>query len=1139
MCKGIEKEEKMRRKTTNKKVLQAISIGLSAMIAVSSMPMEALAAENPNEDPNSPEPVVENGTVQTDVADAAQDAAQDAADAIDKAIDATNTAAGAVDNAGLNKSDTKDNNQTNQSYTEDLKDDAQNITGGDGTGDLISPTGIITADEGIVNDLDDLEIYDGAANDVVGAAKDTATDLQTTGNAVISDVNTANQNIADGIIDINSATTIQEAQNAYDALQTLVTDTNNKFNTAQTDYNRLLKEYKAQLQTLQSLETAYGLELQGAKDGAVSLSAELDGAKKKAEELKAAADAALANLNQTTQNMVEIDRLITVNNTDQGINWQKDDGLRELYKKVMLFYYLPEAGLLTQEKVAEIQESPEFDINKVIESVERKGDSNFTYHKITIDGTTYYFNYKLVSGNKTDIVIFEKRGVELLTDEELKQLSFDAFDEYTNETGQKVDVQDASVVKADSNGDGTEDVYIQTNGAGRTETVTEAGDVIATSEDGGIKEETRVVEINGNEEVAYAYDETTGELVKTVKQGATTVVYRQQKKEISVASQIILSETEAKAKLAEELAVQLSAEGVTEYDKVSAGDVTQTQEWKATGTYKPVFDGHVDLSATYDQGFDLLRTEAGIREKMESESSWRFNDALPEGQTLVGNPDYQVNDQEIQYYWEDEFWFTTPWGKDVYRPVHKSKTVYYTTNAEWHEAEWHDGKVLSFWTAERSADYRYTDGTTGNVTGTGATAAAAIADANGQIDQYKQTYSSAVDIQNRSVSDAELTVTYSAWFTYWQKAADSEAAATVEASRTTYSDAETSKLSGSIVQNKIYWDYMNKGIYDDSLMTLNQRTAEVDGKKIDLNKGLQDEIDKAKALKTKYDNLQKQAETATDAYDTALQNVNRMSEEINKLGRNTNLFAFGEIDDLSEKTLPELIEYLRELLLEYEGVPSDEVNEGETLTDETNEIKLVNSLRDLLAAASNLVETQDLLGEAEEALGDTINRLTPPAGDGEEGEEGEEDEGGTGGATDTPADTIPEGTPGLPPAFNPAPASNPEDGAQVLGATRSRSAVTRASLLEELDTAAGAEDLSDDEKQEIIDELKETVKEEKQEIVNIEEEETALADTLDKETTGWWWWLLILLFGAAAIEAYRRYQKKKAAMETSEDEQKQ
>ena len=61
----------MRRQTTNKKVLQAITIGLSAMIAATSMPVNVLAAEV--ETPNPPlDPVVdETQTPATNKADAA------------------------------------------------------------------------------------------------------------------------------------------------------------------------------------------------------------------------------------------------------------------------------------------------------------------------------------------------------------------------------------------------------------------------------------------------------------------------------------------------------------------------------------------------------------------------------------------------------------------------------------------------------------------------------------------------------------------------------------------------------------------------------------------------------------------------------------------------------------------------------------------------------------------------------------------------------------------------------------------------------------------------------------------------------------------------------------------------------------
>ena len=1110
----------MRRETRNKKVLQAITIGLSAMMAATSMPMNVLAAEAETE----PVPAVDpSTTTATNDADDAQAAATAAVTPINTAIDATNTAAEAVDNATLNPTDTKVNPNTGVSYATELDDAANAITGGDGTGDLVSPSGEITATgtvDGISDDLADLEVYDGAADAAVGVAGTQATGLQNDAATLEQATKQAAADMQAGINTINTATTDVEANNAYAALQGIAKTANDDFDKALSDYDKNLAAYNAQLDRIKDLEDAYNKELAAAKKGAGTVQSDLDAAQKKAKELKEAADAALANLDQQTLNMAEIDRLITLNNTDSGTNWQNDDGLRELFKKTMLFHYLPEAGIMTKEEVFALQNQDGFDINKVIESVERNGSSDYTYHKIKVGDKTYYFNYRLKKGtDKTDIIIFEKRGVEILTNEELKKLGFDEFDEYKNEEGKEVDISaglaDGSIAAADKDNNGTNDLYVQLNGEGETVQGKKEGDVISTSEDG--KTETRIETIDGVEEVSYAYNESTGEVVKTVKKGATTVVYRQQRVEITADTDKILTEDGASEQvLKEALAAKLAADGVTEYDKVAVdGEITETQEWEATGSYKPVFKDKITITATYDLGLDILKTENDVRKKMEGESAGKIEAALKaEGQTLVGSPVYQVNDHDYEYYWERPIVGYKPIsGKPIYgMPERKQRvTADYTTYVDWHSWDLFDGKWCSYWTAERTADYKYTDNNiTGSVTGTGTTADLAKANANAQIDNYMQTYGNAVGIQNVSVDAALKGVTYSAWFTYWVKDADAEDGITeVVTSTTKFVDENTSELTGSIVQNKIYWDYMEDGTYHDSLMSINdgKMATKDDGSKVEINKGLQEELEKAKALKKKYSDLQAEAEKAVASYEEALSAVENMQKEIADIdSRNTQLFKFGNLEGLENLSAQQLIAILAPILEEYQEVPSDVVDEGEELEDPTNIIKLINSLRDLYDAANNLIEIDDLLDEAEDALGDTIARLTSPT-----------DEPGAGGTPGAGGPDVTLPTAGVPLAFM----AFPGTGAGAAGAGGGTGAVGGLDVedgagLTEIGDAEIPAGMTEEEAEEIINDL-----------TDITDKTVPLTDLPDRETVGWWWWLLMLLFGAAAVEAYRRYQNKK------------
>lgn len=1127
----------MRRETRNKKVLQAITIGLSAMMAATSMPVNVLAAGEEELNPKPVPAVDPSTTTSTNVADNAQQAATDAVTPVDTAIGATNTAAETIDKAitDANAGDTKENPNTGTSYATELDEAAQEITGDDQKGDLASPTGEITATgatDGINDDLADAELFGGAADAAIGVADGQAGDIKDATAAIEQTTEQAITDINNGINTINGAGTQAEADNAYAALQQVATEANTQFDNALSAYDTNLADYNAQLERIKILEAAFNTELGAAEGGAQKVKDELEKAKAEADKLKAAADAALANLNQQTQNMVEIDRLINKNNKDSGTNWQKDDGLRELFKKTMLFHYLPEAGILTQEEVFALQNQEGFDIDKVIESVERKNDSNYTYHKITVgegeNAKTYYFNYRLKEGtSKTDIIIFEKRGVEVLTDAELKELGFDQFDEYKNDAGTKVDVAaglaNGTVVAANNDADDANDLYVQLDGEGTTVAGNKEGDVLSTSADG--KDETRIATIDAAEEVSYSYDETTGEVVKTVKQGATTVVYRQQRTEVIAEVNAILTEDKAKAELEKALAAKLETEGVKEYDKVAVDStITETQEWEATGSYKPVFKDQVTIKTEFDRGFDGIRYDAeDIREEMEKQSATLLNAELKaDGQTLVGNPEYQVNQWEDQSYTKYVLDYYK-WGFiPIYKEVYVEKIVPFTTKAELQDTKLFDGNLFRYWTAERTADYQYTDSRTGTVTGTGATAEEAKANADAQIGNYKQTYGDAVGINNQSVSDAKMTgVTYSAWLTYWTKVEESEKETDVVTSTTTYANDKTSKLSGSIVQNKIYLDYMNNETYHDSLMSINDGK---NGEQVEINWGLQEELDKAKALEKKYSDLQTEAGKTVKSYEAALAAVDKMQKEIDKIDeRNTQLFSFEELS-LTDMSAEDLIAYLAPILAEYQDVPSDVVDEGEELEDPTNIIKLVNSLRDLYDAANNLIAMNGLLGQAEGALREKIAELTPP-----------ESAPGTPGTGETPTTTpttpvVATTAVPLPLMFAPGPAiAGIAAGAAGVGAGDEADgpALTEEDGLTDIADAPIPAGMSEEEAQDIIDELK-----------DIKDKTIPMTDALDKETVGWWWWLLILLFGGAAVEAYRRYQKKQKAEVTQTNDSK-
>ena len=372
----------MRRETKNKKVLQAITIGLSTMLATMSMPVNVLAADgdNPSE---TPAPVVDPSTVATSSADAAQDETADAATAIDKAVTDSNEAAQAVTDASkddatadikIESGDTKQDPNGTGTYTDTLVDEAKDEA-------ITNPSGVITGTDGINDDLEQLEVYDAAAEAEINKADTAADGLEKDADTLKDSTDQALTNAQNEVGTINTATTIAEANTANANLQKIATDTATEFDAALVKYEAELKAYNDKVAYIAQLEAGYNAELKGTKDGVDDLNTQLDAAKKEAEELKIAADNARKNLNQNAQNMLEIDRLITVNNTDSGTNWQKTDGLRDTFKKVMVYYYLPNMqGLTDDEKEAIANLKPE-DV-KTVTGKNAKGGTDDTKHII-------------------------------------------------------------------------------------------------------------------------------------------------------------------------------------------------------------------------------------------------------------------------------------------------------------------------------------------------------------------------------------------------------------------------------------------------------------------------------------------------------------------------------------------------------------------------------------------------------------------------------------------------------------------------------------------------------------------------------------------------------------------------------------
>ena len=386
----------MKRKVVNEKVIRAMAIGISAMLATAT-PMTAMAAEGEGDNPEAPQAGGSEAEVNT-VVDDAQAAGKSAETSVESAEVLVDTVTGDVTDsvvAGEAGTDAEGNDLAQAVIG------ASDALAGDATGNDLTK-----ADTTVETTSDNLDAAEGAivsSDSSLNKAEDAFDDANDAANEAVEAVTDANDAIDAKAGDISNAETIDEANAAYDELVAIADEAEATFNTKLDEYNEAKSAYESAAADVKNYEEAYADAVALADSNAEAALNNLNDAKAKAEALEEALKAAKASVDESAAAALAIaEKEKEVDST--GLNWREED---KLFILILENYYLPEVQNVSGAKVTRVQ---------------GKDNDEYNYFKAVYtdeDGEhELYYNYKLGTNNKTknEMIIFEKREVEIFGD---------------------------------------------------------------------------------------------------------------------------------------------------------------------------------------------------------------------------------------------------------------------------------------------------------------------------------------------------------------------------------------------------------------------------------------------------------------------------------------------------------------------------------------------------------------------------------------------------------------------------------------------------------------------------------------------------------------------------------------------------
>lgn len=1085
----------MKKNIVNDKVIRAMAIGISAMLATAT-PMTALAAEE-GEDSTPEAKSGEESKSESKVSEA-KEAAESASESVDTAqVSAETVKNDVVTNvkageAGTVESDTESGETENIDLAQAVIDAAANVE----NADIKGGTPLADAKTDIANTNIQLEIAknnDDKPDEEYGKAETAASAAADIASEAEKAMNDANAKADEQVQQIKNATTVADANEAYDELAATAEQAQKEFNAKLEVYNKAKAAYDEAAAKVAEYEKAYNDAIATANDSADAAKKELDQAQKKAQKLEDAVKAAKDAVENSAA--MEIAKLEDLTSNDGGLNWRNED---KLFIAIMEKYYLPELGI--QGAVVE----------RVQGRVQGKDNNEYNYFTAKYmdeNGVEQvkYFNFKMDGNSKDDIVIFEKRIEEV----KWEKYQNDNPDQYVKDKDNKttVTVEDVakgldggSIVKVDGK-------YVEKNDVTDSKTLVSDSKITGTS--------TEDVTVDEKKQESWQYDAETGKLVKTVTADVTTITYT----DATFTSGSFATEKDRNNDAA-----------TTKNDLEKTGknvNVTNTEQHIATGTYIPAFKETININEIIrassgnkaiekakekalddnditkgwweiftdknleDQGYYILKDSDG-RDLIESDlksncvkENWGEDDYQVTGSVSVTYA--KITKETIDFNLWDAFWSDLGFSDKKSVTIENAKQFVESTGGIFLNLNSLDG---NFNTAQISYVKGYKVETEAQDTKKDAEEAFEnIVSENLKEQQSERNKNTVENIAYGVNQSVESKYSYSVDYLKKDKETKENKAVATE----TYGNA--SGLSGQIIQNKNYYDAINKGESKKILLTQKDTAYRAF-------------VDDAKALTGKYDRLLTEARDANEKVEAAQKEVDKLKAAIEALeGKSTNTDNLKELEnklkdalnnrDAAEKTLNEILKKL-----ENAGVTRDEV----------------------------------------------VDRLTPNTPDGGTGG----NPGGTGGNGGNPGG----GTPGT--TYDGFGTDTTTDGlATVVTTTTTATATANTAVVAQAVAAngAGAANVAagnaagnaaagnegvvtiEDEAAPLaasIDDQDTTDTEQNQEdaqTVTIEDEASPLDASIDQEKMSWWWLLIVLVLGATGYEMYRKHQEKKKAAE--------
>ena len=531
----------------NKQIIRAMAIGISAVMATSSM--TAMAAEpDALPVPDGDDDTTANQPTAVDEAQQAVTDATNASEETDAAVEEVKEAAAEVK--------TEEENDLNEAI-----ETIENIETGDATNAVKS-----AGDE-----LDKAEQADADATNALENANVAAGETASIAAGVVSTENEANEKIDSQLDQMKNADTVEEAESAYEDAKKTAEDAQTAYDEAKAAYDEKKAAYDQAVIDLATAKSEYEAAVKNASEDAVVAKEKLEVAEAAAATLKEEANkAAEAMANEAA---IQIAQLEEARAEDTTTQWRRLD---ELFEAIIRNYYVPTK------------------LNGTVTSYKGYWDKNDAYNYFTVkyktesgEEKTVILNYML-SNSHDGLVIFEKVWNEnevLVKDAEAeKYVGKDAEGNDITYSAEELAqaVEDGKVIQL---ADGT---YVVKNGEGTTES---AGVALGTTTSGNTTTVKEAVE--GTQEESYALDEN-GDLVKTVTQDVTTVTYTGK----SLTGEGYESEEAAEAAAQKALvdAGKALADGTEIVD--TDVNVTENTEYTGTATYVSAFTRTIDVNET-------------------------------------------------------------------------------------------------------------------------------------------------------------------------------------------------------------------------------------------------------------------------------------------------------------------------------------------------------------------------------------------------------------------------------------------------------------------------------------------------------------------------------------------------------------